>query len=137
MIARSASTPAHLRRGDEGFATLFAAFLAIMLCLLAGVSAALGEMVITRQQAGSAADLAALSAADAVLAGASDAQACAAADEAASAALASIVSCRIDGADAVIEVARRAPPSVASLMSAAGHSDGAVHAVARAGPSTT
>ena len=128
--------PRHGRGGasERGFATVLAATLALVLCLVGGLAAALGEVVLARQQAGSAADLAALSGATAVLGGSSDAEACGAAGESAEAARAEVVSCRMDGADVVVDVAKRAPPWIAPLLVAAGSRDGSVHASARAGP---
>jgi len=93
-----------------------------------------GEIAITRQQAGSVADLAALSVASRIAVGDDDSAACEAAGVVAAAALAQIVACSADGSDALVEASRRPPDWLVAVTSLAGSPDGAVHARARAGP---
>ena len=123
------------RTADEsGFATIMALALIAVLAVCAGAALAIGEIAITRQQAGSAADLAALSVASRLALGDDDSAACEAAAITAATAMAKVVSCGVDGSDALVEVSRRPPDWLVAVTSAAGSPDGAVHARSRAGP---
>jgi secretion/DNA translocation related TadE-like protein len=110
-------------RDDAGFVTTFAIGVIPLLLLLGGVVASATAVAATRHRAEGAADLAALAAAHHALEG--DRAACAAAEHVAQANGADVLSCRLEGADAVVEVASRLPGRLSPL--------GQVHGKARAG----
>ena len=119
---------------DDGYATVLAIALSLLLLTLGGAVLAVGDVVLTRQQAGAAADLAALSAASRLLAGAGAADACASANTVAAMSGAELMGCASDHEDVVLEVRRWPSESLRPMLRAAGSPDGAVHARARAGP---
>jgi secretion/DNA translocation related TadE-like protein len=108
---------------EEGFATVVAAGLALVLMVVAAAVAAAGSVVAARHRAEAVADLAALAAAQHALAG-HDA-ACAAARELTEEEHVVLLTCRLDGADALVTTAMAAPGRLAVL--------GLVHGEARAG----
>ena len=124
----------NLNNDDDGYATVVAIALCLVLLTLGGAVLAVGDVVLTRQQAGAAADLAALSATSRLLAGAGAAEACASADTVAAMSGAELMGCATDGEDVSLEVRRWPSESLRPMLSAAGSPDGAVHAFARAGP---
>ena len=121
-------------RDESGVATVMAASLAVVLMAIAGVVVSVGQVVLTRQLAASAADLASLSAASRLLAGAAVDGACEAAAAVTTRQGAEVVQCIVEGEDVRVEVRRAPPPWLVPVVSAAGSPDGAVHADARAGP---
>ena len=119
---------------DDGYATVMAVVLAALIGVVAAFTLVVADVVVTRQSAASAADLAALSASSHLLSGGSVTDACQWAQRSAQVARADIVSCDVVEADAVVEV-RTAPSDytrrLVALLSKSG--DGYVHATARAG----
>lgn len=91
------------RRGDRGSATVWAALLTGVLCLVFGAALAMGQAVLARHRAGGAADLAALAAADHAMDG--PAAACARAARTAAAQSARLVRCAVTGETADVTVA--------------------------------
>ncbi|HUR12937.1 MAG TPA: Rv3654c family TadE-like protein [Mycobacteriales bacterium] len=110
-------------RGDRGFVTPFAAGLIPLLLLTGGFVAAATAVAATRHAAEAAADVAALAAARHALEG--ERPACDAAEHVAVENGARLVSCRLEGLEAVLTVAVSPPGRLASL--------GDVHGEARAG----
>lgn len=109
---------------DGGFASIVMLSLSGVLALVASVLVALGVVAVTRQRAATAADMGALAAAERVLQG--TVTACAAAARVVVAVGGAVTSCRIVGADALIDVTVRAAGPLGRFGSARGH--------ARAGP---
>lgn len=116
--------PGRLPGGEAGSGTVLVLGLVAVLAAVAGVLVTVGLLVVTRHRADSAADLAALAAAGRSLSGLEEA--CRAAAETAEAAGARLVTCRLDGDDAVVSVAVLPPGRLAELGPATGQ--------ARAGP---
>jgi len=110
-------------RDDRGSATVWAAGAIAALLLIAGVAFALGSVVVIRHRAADAADLAALAAAGSADRGAE--AACARAAVVVERMAVRLVSCRLDGWDALVEVAAPVPGGL-----------GDASARARAGPVT-
>lgn len=108
-------------RDDRGSATVWAVGAIAALLVVAGLLFTLGSAVVTRHRASDAADLAALAAAGSAGRGAE--AACARALAVTARMSARLVSCRLDGWDALIEVAAAVP---------GGLGDASAHA--RAGP---
>ncbi len=108
--------------GQAGSATPVVLALAAVLALVGAACTALGVVATTRHRAASAADLGALAAAGHALEG----DGCARAAGVVEAAGARLLSCRLVGAVARVEVAVRPAGPLAAL--------GAARAVARAGP---
>ncbi|MFC9649611.1 MULTISPECIES: Rv3654c family TadE-like protein [unclassified Streptomyces] len=71
--ARDGAARARAGSGDRGSATVWAAVAATALCAVFALVLAMGQAVVTRHRAGTAADLAALAAADHALLGSADA----------------------------------------------------------------
>ncbi len=111
-------------RDDRGSATVLVLALATVLTTVAGVLISTGLLVVTRHRADAAADLAALAAAGRAAEG--SAAACAAAARTATGGSGRLVSCRLDGQDAVVRVEVLPPGRLAALGPATGQ--------ARAGP---
>lgn len=110
--------------GDAGFAAIVVLALAGVLVACAAVSVALASIAVTRHRAAAAADLAALSAALHAPQGVQ--AACAAARRTALEQRTVLTACRLQGLDAVVEVAARPAPALARF--------GTAVARARAGP---
>lgn len=110
-------------KDDAGFSTIVGLALMGVVLGFAAVVSLLGAIAVTRHRAESAADLAALAAAKHSLEGWP--AACAAARRIAADQHGIVVSCALDGLDAVVEVAIRPPGWLGTL--------GLVHGRARAG----
>ncbi|NKQ59112.1 flp pilus-assembly TadE/G-like family protein [Amycolatopsis sp. K13G38] len=108
-------------RDDRGSATVWATGAVAALLLVAAALFALGSVVVTRHRASDAADLAALAAAGSADRGTE--AACARAGMVVERMSVRLVSCRLDGWDALVEVAAAVP---------GGLGDASAHA--RAGP---
>ncbi|MET9377694.1 Rv3654c family TadE-like protein [Streptomyces sp. NPDC002992] len=108
-------------RGDRGFATVWTAFAACVLCVVFGAVLALGQAVAARHRAGGAADLAALAAADRALWG--EETACAAAARVADAQGASVLRCSVRGDVADVTAAVRLGPYAPAVRARAGPSE--------------
>lgn len=111
-------------RSDDGFATVWTAGAAAALLVVYALLMWLGSAALTRHRAVGAADMAALAAAAYARAGPQ--VACDKADLVAARMRVRVVSCRLSGWDALVEVAAQPPGVIAHL--------GAVIARARAGP---
>jgi secretion/DNA translocation related TadE-like protein len=109
--------------GEEGFATIVAVGLALVIMVVAAAVGAAGAVVAARHRAEAVADMAALAAAQHAVAG-QDA-ACAAARALTDAEHVALLQCRLDGLDALVTTAT-APPGRLALL-------GLVHGEARAG----
>jgi secretion/DNA translocation related TadE-like protein len=112
------------RQGDEGFIAVAVAGLVLVLVSVSSLVACLGAVAVARHRAATAADLAALAAAGHALEG--EPTACGAAARVAEAQGAVVQVCRLDGADALVQVTVRPVGRLGSL--------GAAQAWARAGP---
>lgn len=113
-----------LVEGDRGVATIWAAVVIAVLAGMAVFGLHLGEALVARHHAESAADLAALAAAGYVLPG--EQYACSQARRVTDRMRVDLVSCRIQGWDALVDVTARPPGLVGHL--------GVAAAQARAGP---
>jgi secretion/DNA translocation related TadE-like protein len=109
--------------GDEGFATIVAVGLALVVIVLTAAVAAAGTVVAARHRAEAVADMAALAAAQHAVAG--QAAACAAARALTDEEHVLLLKCRLDGLDALVTTGMAAPGRLAAL--------GLVHGEARAG----
>lgn len=109
-----------MRTDDSGAATVWAAIAMAALLVVAAVLFSLGSVMLTRQRAADTADLAALAAAGGAARGAE--AACDRANSVAVRAAVRLVSCQLDGWDALVEVEAAAPggPGVASAHARAG-----------------
>ena len=125
MTAAAPGHPCH-RRADRGSGTVLVLCVASLVATAAAVLVALGSVAVARHRAASAADLAALAAADRALQG--TAAACVSAGAVTAAVSARLLSCRLDGADAVVVVEVRPAGPLRAW--------GAARGVARAGPPT-
>ncbi|MFD2417583.1 Rv3654c family TadE-like protein [Amycolatopsis pigmentata] len=110
-----------MRTDDSGAATVWAAIAMAALLAVATVLFSLGSVMVTRQRAADTADLAALAAAGGAARGGE--VACERANSIATKAAVRLVTCRLDGWDALIEVEAAAPAGL-----------GVASAHARAGP---
>ena len=110
-------------RGEEGFATVVAVALALVVMVVAAVVGAAGAVVAARHRAEAVADMAALAAAKHAWAG-QDA-ACAAARALTDQEHVALLQCRLDGLDALVTTGMAAPGRLAIF--------GLVHGEARAG----
>ncbi len=117
---------------DSGLASVVAAALVAVLVVVAGAVLALGQVVVVRQRAATAADLAALAGASAVLRGGVDAEVCDRAAAVARAGGARLEACEVAGADVVVEVSHPLPRLAGALVRWGGAD--AVRVRARAGP---
>lgn len=108
---------------DEGFSTVVVMGMAVVLMTFAAVAGTIGTLNVGRHRAESAADLAALAAAGHALEG-QDA-ACTAARRLTEAQHVTLLSCRLDGPDAVVTVGVAPPGRLSSF--------GLVQGQARAG----
>jgi secretion/DNA translocation related TadE-like protein len=109
--------------GEEGFATIVAVGLGLVVMVITAAVAAAGTVVAARHRAEAVADMAALAAAQHAVAG-QDA-ACAAARALTDAEHVALLQCRLEGLDAFVTTAM-APPGRLALL-------GLVHGQARAG----
>ena len=100
-------------RTDAGFSTIAGLALMGVVLAFAAVVALLGSIAVTRHRAESAADLAALAAAKHALEGPT--AACQSARRIAADQHGIVVSCALDGLDAVVEVAIRPPGWLGTL----------------------
>ncbi|MDQ0941737.1 secretion/DNA translocation related TadE-like protein [Streptomyces sp. V1I1] len=114
---------------DRGSATVWAAMVTTVLCVVFAVVLAMGQAVVARHRAGSAADLAVLAAADHALRG--TAAACAKAVEVARAQGAAVLRCAVRGEIAEVTAQARFGPYAPTVRSRAGPP---VLPGARAGP---
>jgi len=105
----------------------------VLVAVAAGVLV-VGQIVLARQVAGSAADLAALSAGSRLMAGGTEEEACEAARAVSLAHRAELVTCGLEGQDMTVESRSLPPAWVQPLLVASGSPDGAAHAWSRAGP---
>ena len=112
---------------DRGAATLLALALVNLLLLLGMVGAVVGSLAITRARAATVADVAALAAAQ------SWGDPCADARAVADANGMSTISCRIEGTDAVVEIAAPTPDVVGRWFALLGREPTPVRVAARAG----
>lgn len=110
-----------MRTNDSGAATVWAAIAMAALLGIATVLFSLGSVMLTRQRAANTADLAALAAAGGAARGGK--AACERANSIAAKAAVRLVTCRLDGWDALVEVEAAAPAGL-----------GVASAHARAGP---
>lgn len=110
-------------RQDEGSSTVFVLGLVTVLLFVGGLVATVASLAVTRHRAETAADLAALAAAGRAFEG--RLAACAAARHVVEAQKGHLLTCRLDGLDAVVEVGVRPPGRLGEL--------GLVHARAKAG----
>ena len=110
-------------RGDEGFSTVLAAGLVLVLFAVTTAVGALGTLVAVRHRVAAVADLAALAAAQHALEGPE--VACRRARELAEAHRVTVRHCALEGLDAVVEVGVLPPGRLAGL--------GEVRRLARAG----
>jgi secretion/DNA translocation related TadE-like protein len=110
-----------MRTADSGAATVWAAISAAALLVVAAAVFSVGSMMLTRQRAAHTADLAALAAAGGADRGGQ--VACERANSVAVKAAVRLVTCRLDGWDALVEVEAAAPGGL-----------GVASAHARAGP---
>jgi secretion/DNA translocation related TadE-like protein len=110
-----------MRTNDSGAATVWAAIATAALLAVATVLFSLGSAMLTRQRAADTADLAALAAAGGAARGGE--AACERANSIAVKAVVRLVSCRLEGWDALVEVEAAAPAGL-----------GVASAHARAGP---
>ncbi len=113
------------RAGSEGFATVATLALALVLIAVSALVATLGAVAVARHRASAAADLAALAGASHALEG--EAAACKAARRVATAQGGVLMSCRLEGSDALVEVSITPAGRLGQL--------GTARAVARAGRS--
>jgi len=113
---------------DRGAATVWSLALLSLLLLVGLVCSAVASLAVTRQRAATVADVAALAAA-----GALD-DPCTQADRSALANGMRLGSCRIHGADVLVEVTARPSALVVRLYGLLGREPADVTAVARAGP---
>lgn len=104
------------RRAEDGFASVAAAGLVALVLLVTAVSAGAVAVAAARHRVEGVADLAALAAARRAIVG--EAAACEAAAQVARRNAARVVSCRLDGLDALVEVERPLPGRLAGLGSA-------------------
>jgi secretion/DNA translocation related TadE-like protein len=100
-------------RREEGSSTVLVLGFVTVLLLLGGLVASLAALTVTRHQAEAAADLAALAAAGKAFEG--ETAACAAARRVAAAQHGRVLSCRLEGLDARVEVGVRAPGRLGEL----------------------
>jgi secretion/DNA translocation related TadE-like protein len=112
------------RQREEGFVAVAVAGFVLVLLSLAVLVAGLGAVAVARHRAAAAGDLAALAAARHALEGTM--AACGAATRVAEAQGAVVEVCRLEGAEALVEVAVRPAGRIGAL--------GAARAWARAGP---
>lgn len=105
-------------REDRGSATVWVAMAMTVLCAVFAVFLAMGQAVVARHRAGSAADLAALAAADRALQG--EALACEEAAEVAQAQGAAVVRCAVRGEIADVTARSRFGPYDPEVRSRAG-----------------
>lgn len=106
------------RGRDRGSATVWVATAVTVLCAVFAVVLAMGQAVVARHRAGSAADLAVLAAADNALRG--TATACAKAAEVARAQGAAVVRCAVRGEIAEVTAQARFGPYAPTVRSRAG-----------------
>jgi len=111
---------------DEGSATVWGAGAIVVLLVIAVAGVHLGGVIVARHRAEAAADLAALAAAGRSIAG--ERVACARARDVAERMRVDLVSCRMEGWDALVEVGARPGVPLRNVGSAS--------ARARAGPVT-
>lgn len=117
---------------DRGSATVWAAVAATALCAVFAVILAMGQAVVARHRAGSAADLAALAATGHALRGAE--AACARAAEVAGAQGAQVVRCAVAGEIADVTARAAFGPYTPTVRSRAGPPDALPVAVPVRGP---
>ena len=110
-------------RQDDGSSTVLVLGFVTILLFVGGLVASVASIVVTRHRAEAAADLAALAAAGRAFEG--QPAACSAARHVAHGQAVQLLSCRLDGLDALVEVGVRPPGRLGEL--------GLVHARARAG----
>lgn len=110
-----------MRTADSGAATVWAAISVAALLVVAAMVFSVGSVMLTRQQAADTADLAALAAAGGAARGGQ--VACERAHSVTAKAAVRLVTCRLDGWDALVEVEAAAPGGL-----------GVASAHARAGP---
>ncbi|MEH0635427.1 flp pilus-assembly TadE/G-like family protein [Streptomyces bottropensis] len=115
--ARSAH-PVHPARSDRGSATVWAVGAIVALCAVFGGVLALGQAVVIRHQAASAADLAALAAADHWMKG--DEGACATAERVVRAQGGRLVRCEVEGEISDVTAASDMGPLTAEVRARAG-----------------
>ncbi|MFK4227394.1 Rv3654c family TadE-like protein [Streptomyces sp. NPDC019890] len=106
------------RERDRGSATVWVAMAVTVFCTVFAVVLAMGQAVVARHRAGSAADLAVLAAADNALRG--TATACAKAAEVARAQGAAVVRCAVRGEIAEVTAQARFGPYAPTVRSRAG-----------------
>ncbi len=97
-------------RPDRGAAVVWSIALTAVLVLVASVGIGVGAIVVARQRLATVADLAALAGAQALT------DPCEQARMVAQANAVALGSCRVDGADVVVEVRVPAPGAVAALL---------------------
>ncbi|MER5466375.1 Rv3654c family TadE-like protein [Streptomyces sp. NPDC002668] len=103
---------------ERGSATVWAAMATTVLCAVFAAVLAMGQAVVARHRAGSAADLAVLAAADSALSG--TAAACAKAADVARAQGATVVRCAVRGEIAEVTAQARFGPYAPTVRSRAG-----------------
>ena len=115
-------------REERGAATVWTLALLGVVLMVGAVSSAVAVQAIVRQQAATAADVAAIAGAQAID------DACGAASTSADANGVALVACSMDGADIVVTVRRPAPEFVRRVLALVGGSATDVSASSRAGP---
>lgn len=123
--------PAHYR-SDTGSGTVLVLAVVAVLALMAMTTILVGQLIIDRLRADTAADLAALAGANTIAKG----EACTAAAHIAAENGATLESCRTQGSDVSVEVSVSLSPLAARVFRIANSGDGRVAATARAGPAT-